>query len=70
MAPERGTINELREAIQVDGVNTLTGFRAPTIVENRFGTIYPLLIEKLLAHKDVFAKLGYDVTEIHSAIWI
>lgn len=66
----KGTTDARKAARQALVAKTLVNFDAPTLVENKNKAIYQPLIKKLLEHKEAFAKLGYDVTKIHSAIWI
>jgi len=76
LAPEGGNeagwggTNPFKAALQVDASLILTDFDAPKIVENRFKNIYQPFIDKLLAYKVEFAELGYDISDMHSGIWI
>jgi hypothetical protein len=57
-------------AAQLSLIHKLTDFKSDPLVEDRYGDIYPPLIAELLAHREEFAKLGVDITEMSYGIVI
>jgi hypothetical protein len=57
-------------AAQLSLIHKLTDFKSDPLVENQYGDVYQPLIDELLAHREEFAKLGVDITEMSYGIVI
>lgn len=76
LAPENhakepyGGIKPLNAVRQLQVASILVDFEAPALVDNPFGVIYQPFIDNILARKEEFNALGYDIEKMHYGVII
>lgn len=65
-----GGTNPMNAVRQLQVASVLVDFEAQPLVKNPFGVIYQPFIDNIMAKREEFSKLNYDITKMHYGVII